>query len=85
MHPTTCDAVHRQINHNVLLLLVVMTVAGVLLAWNAGLLRSSFIRFVSWQAGRPVEVRGALHLHLLTGSFPHRWGRTGHHRQSALD
>jgi len=52
----------------IVLLLAVMTVAGVLLAWNAGMLRSSFIRFVSWQAGRPVEVRGALHLHLLTRS-----------------
>src|SRR5450631_577161 len=50
------------------LLLVIVTVAGVLLAWNADLLRSSFIRFVSWQSGRPIEVRGALHLHLLTGS-----------------
>jgi uncharacterized protein involved in outer membrane biogenesis len=48
------------------LLLVIVTVAGVLLAWNAGLLRSSFIRFVSWQSGRPIDVRGALHLHLLT-------------------
>lgn len=50
------------------LLLVIVTVAGVLLAWNAGLLRSSFIRFVSWQSGRPIDVRGALHLHLLTRS-----------------
>jgi AsmA family protein len=50
------------------LLLVIVTVAGVLLAWNAGLLRSSFIRFVSWQSGRPIDVRGALHLRLLTRS-----------------
>ena len=50
------------------LLLVIVTVAGVLLAWNADLLRSSFIRFVSWQSGRPIDVRGALHLHLLTRS-----------------
>jgi AsmA family protein len=50
------------------LLLVVVTVAGVLLAWNADLLRSSFIRFVSWKSGRPIDVRGALHLHLLTRS-----------------
>jgi len=50
------------------LLLVIVTVAGLLLAWNADLLRSSFIRFVSWQSGRPIEVRGALHLHLLTRS-----------------
>jgi AsmA family protein len=50
------------------LLLVILTMAGVLLAWNAGLLRSSFIRFVSWQIGRPIDVRGALHLHLLTRS-----------------
>lgn len=50
------------------LLLVVVTVAGVLLAWNADLLRSSFIHFVSWQSGRPIDVRGALHLHLLTRS-----------------
>jgi AsmA family protein len=47
------------------LFLVFAAVAGVLLAWNAGLLRSSFIRFVSWQSGRPIDVRGALHLHLL--------------------
>jgi uncharacterized protein involved in outer membrane biogenesis len=50
------------------LLLVVLTLAGALLAWNADLLRPSFIRFVSWQSGRPIDVRGALHLHLLTGS-----------------
>lgn len=50
------------------LLLVIVTVAGVLLAWNADLLRSSFIRFVSWQSGRPIDVRGALHLRLLTRS-----------------
>ena len=50
------------------LLVVIAAVAGVLLAWNAGLLRSSFIRFVSWQCGRPIDVRGALHLHLLTRS-----------------
>jgi uncharacterized protein involved in outer membrane biogenesis len=50
------------------LLLGLVTVAAVLLAWNAGLMRSSFIRFVSWQSGRPIEVRGALHLHLLTRS-----------------
>ena len=50
------------------LLLVILTVAGVLLAWNADLLRSSFIRFVSWQSGRPIDVRGALHLRLLTRS-----------------
>jgi AsmA family protein len=50
------------------LLLGLVTVAGVLLAWNAGLLRSGFIRFVSWQSGRPIDVRGALHLHLLTRS-----------------
>jgi uncharacterized protein involved in outer membrane biogenesis len=50
------------------LLLVIVTVAAVLLAWNADLLRSSFIRFVSWQCGRPIDVRGALHLHLLTRS-----------------
>ena len=50
------------------LLLSLVTAAAVLLAWNAGLLRSSFIRFVSWQSGRPIDVRGALHLHLLTRS-----------------
>src|SRR5580658_7806202 len=50
------------------LLLGLVTVAGVLLAWNAGLLRSSFIRYVSSQSGRPIEVHGALHLHLLTRS-----------------
>jgi uncharacterized protein involved in outer membrane biogenesis len=50
------------------LLLAIVTVAGVVLAWNAGLLRSSFLRFVSWQSGRSIDVRGALHLHLLTGS-----------------
>ncbi len=50
-------------------LLVIATVAGVLLAWSAGYLRSSFIRFISWQSGRPIDVRGALHLHLLTRSL----------------
>jgi hypothetical protein len=50
------------------LLLVIVTVAAVLAAWNADLLRPSFIRFVSWQSGRPIDVRGALHLHLLTRS-----------------
>lgn len=50
------------------LLVVIGTVAGVLLAWNADLLRSSFIRFISWQSGRPIDVRGALHLRLLTRS-----------------
>ncbi len=50
------------------LLLIIVAVTGVLAAWNAGLLRSSFIRFVSWQSGRPIEVRGALHVHLLTRS-----------------
>ena len=48
------------------LLLVILTVAGILFAWNAGLLRPSFIRFVSWQSGRPIEVRGTLHVRLLT-------------------
>jgi AsmA family protein len=48
------------------LLLFIVTAAGILVSWNAGLLRSSFIRFASWQSGRPIEVRGALHLHLLT-------------------
>ena len=47
---------------------MIVSGAGVLLAWNAGLLRSSFIRFVSWQCGRPIDVRGALHLHLLAAS-----------------
>ncbi len=51
-----------------LLLLVSVSVAGLLLAWNAGLLRSSFIQVVSWQSGRHIEVRGALRLHLLTRS-----------------
>ncbi len=50
------------------LLLAIVTGAGVLFAWNADLLRSSFIRFVSWQCGRRIDVRGALHLHLLTRS-----------------
>src|SRR5271154_2618825 len=50
------------------LILGLVTVAAVPLAWNAGFLRSSFIRFVSWQSGRPIDVRGALHLHLLTRS-----------------
>lgn len=50
------------------LLIVIVGVAGVLLAWNADLLPSSFIRFVSWQTGRPIGVGGALHLHLLTRS-----------------
>ena len=50
------------------LLLIILTGAGVLFAWNADLLRSSFIRFVSWQCGRPIDVHGALHLHLLTRS-----------------
>ena len=51
-----------------LLVIVIVTVAGMLLAWNADLLRSSFIRYVSWQSGRPIDVRGALRLHLLTNS-----------------
>src|SRR5271170_5080141 len=51
------------------LLLIIATVSGVLLAWNAGYLRSSFIRFVSWQSGRSIDVRGALHLHLSAGSL----------------
>ena len=59
---------HRLVKSAAALLLVVVTLAGVLLAWNADLLRSSFIRFVSWQSGRPIDVRGALHLHLLTRS-----------------
>lgn len=50
------------------LLLIIVAVVGMLLAWNAGLLRSTFIHFVSWQSGRPIDVRGALHLHLLTRS-----------------
>ena len=52
----------------IVLLSVVATAAGVLFAWDAGLLRSSFIRFASWQMGRPLQVRGALHLHLLERS-----------------
>src|ERR1019366_6208100 len=52
----------------VVLLVVIAAAAGLLLAWNAGYMRSSFIRFVSWQGGRPINVRGALHLHLLTRS-----------------
>ncbi|MGO8828483.1 MAG: AsmA family protein [Steroidobacteraceae bacterium] len=52
----------------VLLLIIIVTVVGALLAWNADLLRSSFIRFVSWQSGRAIDVRGTLHLHLLTRS-----------------
>jgi AsmA family protein len=50
------------------LLLVIVAVVGVPLAWNAGLLRSSFVRFVSWTYDRPIDVRGALQLHLLTRS-----------------
>ena len=50
------------------LFLAIAAGAGVLFAWNADLLRSSFIRFVSWQCGRRIDVRGALHLHLLTRS-----------------
>jgi AsmA family protein len=49
-------------------LLIVVIVAAVVLAWNADLLRSSFIRFASWQSGRPIEVHGALHVRLLTSS-----------------
>ena len=47
-------------------LLLVIVIAGLLLARNADLRRSSFVRFVSWQSGRPIYVRGALHLRLLT-------------------
>lgn len=65
----TSVARHRLLKSAVaLLLLIIVTVGGLLLAWNAGLLRQSFIRFVSWQSGRPIDVRGALHLYLLTGS-----------------
>jgi len=46
------------------LLVVIVIVAGMLLAWNTDLLRWSFIRFVSRQSGRAIDVRGALHLHL---------------------
>jgi uncharacterized protein involved in outer membrane biogenesis len=56
------------ISAGAVLLLFIVTAAGLALAWNAGLLRSSFVRFVSWQSGRPIDVRGALHLHLLTRS-----------------
>jgi hypothetical protein len=52
----------------IVLLLIVASVAAVLLSWNAGLLRPSFIRFVSLQTGRPIEVHGAMHLHLFTAS-----------------
>jgi uncharacterized protein involved in outer membrane biogenesis len=48
------------------LLLVIVIIVGMPLAWNADLLRPSLVRFVSWEAGRPVSVRGALHLRLLT-------------------
>jgi AsmA family protein len=57
---------HRLVISAAAALLLVVTGAAVLLGWSAGLLRSSFVRFVSWQYGRPIEVRGALHLHLLT-------------------
>ena len=50
------------------LLAVVVTVAVVGLTLIAGYWRSSFIRFASWQIGRPISVRGALHLHVLTRS-----------------
>lgn len=50
-------------------ILSILAVPGILLAWNAGLLRGTFNRFVSWQAGRPIEVRGALHLGL-SGTSP---------------
>jgi uncharacterized protein involved in outer membrane biogenesis len=50
------------------LLLLIVTMAGMLLATSADLLRTSFNRFFSWQSGRPIEVRGTLHLHLLTRS-----------------
>ena len=60
---------HRAVKSaTAVLLLVILTMVGLVLAWNADLLRSSFIRFVSWQCGRPIEVHGALHLHLLTRS-----------------
>src|SRR4051794_18439765 len=49
-------------------LLVIVSVAGVLLAQQAELLRWSFVRLVSWQSGRSIEVRGALHLHLLSNN-----------------
>ena len=64
---TTTRATDRVVAATALLLVIVI-VAGVLLAQNADLLRSSFVRFVSWQSGRPIYVRGALHLHLLTRS-----------------
>jgi len=50
------------------LLLAIVIVAGVMLVWNTDLLRSSFIRFASWQSGRPIDVHGALHVQLLTRS-----------------
>jgi AsmA family protein len=52
----------------VVVLLIVLSGTAVVLAWNAGLLRSSFVHFVSWHYGRPIDVHGALHLHLLTAT-----------------
>ena len=43
-------------------------VAAVLLALLAGGWRPLLLRLVSWQSGRRIEVRGALHLHVLTQS-----------------
>jgi AsmA family protein len=57
---------HRLIKSVAAAFLLVVVVAAVLFGSSTGLLRSSFVRFVSWQSGRPIEVRGALHLHLLT-------------------
>jgi hypothetical protein len=51
-----------------LLVIVIVIAAGMLLAWNANLLRASFIRYVSWQNDRSIDVRGALRLHLLTNN-----------------
>jgi AsmA family protein len=49
-------------------LLIIVVVVAVLLGCDAGFLRPSLIRFASWQSGRPIDVRGALHVHLLTRS-----------------
>jgi AsmA family protein len=50
------------------LLGIVALAAGVLFALDAGYLKTVFVRFVSWQIDRPLQVRGALHVRLMTRS-----------------
>jgi hypothetical protein len=45
--------------------LVIVVALGFAVCVDAGLFRSAVIRFISIRAGRPIDVAGALHVHLL--------------------